>query len=258
VTGYGVALFFHSLFRWGVLLAGVAALAAAAHGWLRSRAYAPGDDRVQRVFVGLFDLQFLLGLTLYVFFSPIVDAFWDAPRVAMKEHTLRFFGIEHVTMMVLASGVLHSARVRAKKAPSDRLRHRRFALGAFFSLALMAAAVPWPGLRHGRPLARGLSTTPAVPVVAGDACPEAYASRCATCHGVEGAGDGIAAAALRPPPRSFRARGWDAGRTDDALAAVIREGGVRHGLSAAMPSHADLSDAEVAGLVRCVRRFQAR
>lgn len=258
MTGYSFALFLHSTLRWGVVLAGLIALANALNGWLRARSFTPADERLQRAFVGITDLQFLLGLALYFFFSPIVDAFWDAPRAAMKERTLRFFGIEHVTSMVVAVALLHVGRVRAKKAPADRLRFRRFALTSFFALALMGAAIPWPGLRHGRPLARGPSV-PAASVasaVAAPACPPSFVSRCSACHGVEGAGDGPGAVALQPPPRSFRVHGWDAAKSDDALAAVIREGGARHGLSAAMPAHSDLSEGDLRDLVRCVRSFQ--
>jgi mono/diheme cytochrome c family protein len=258
VTGYSVTLFLHSTLRWAVVVAGLASLVAAAHGFFRSRPYTRADDRAHRAFVGLTNIQFLVGLALYLFLSPIVDAFWDAPLVAMKERTLRFFGMEHVTTMVIAIGVLHTGSARAKKAPSDRLRFRRLALASFFTLLLMVAAIPWPGLRHGRPLARAFSTPPAAVASAGATCPESFVARCAACHGVEGAGDGVAASALRPPPRSFRARGWDAGKSDHSLAAIIREGGARHGQSAAMPAHSDLSNTEIVELVRCVRGFQTR
>jgi mono/diheme cytochrome c family protein len=257
VTGYSFVLFCHSTLRWAVVLAGAVALARSAQGFFTRRAATPGDERAQRAFVGLFDLQFLLGLALYFFYSPIVDAFWDAPRAAMKEHTVRFFGIEHIMMMLIASAVLHAGRTRAKKATLDRARHRSFMLASFFSLALIGAAIPWPGLRHGRPLARGPSDAPA-PVATPGACPEAYAARCAVCHGARGAGDGLAASALEPPPRSFRTRGWDAGKSDAELASVVREGGARHGLSAAMPSHSDLADGDITALVHCVRTFQSR
>jgi mono/diheme cytochrome c family protein len=92
----------------------------------------------------------------------------------------------------------------------------------------------------------------------GATCPESFVVRCSACHGVQGAGDGVSASTFRPPPRSFRTRGWDAGRSDETLAAVIREGGARHGLSAAMPAHPDLSDGEIRDLVSCVRGFQSR
>jgi hypothetical protein len=260
VTGYSFVLFLHSTLRWAVVLAGLLALGGALSGWLRARPFTPADERLQRAFVGLTDLQFLLGLGLYLFFSPIVDAFWDAPRVALKEHTLRFFGIEHITTMVAAVALLHAGRVRAKKAPTELLRFRRFALTSLFTLALMGAAIPWPGLRHGRPLARGpsLASSPVASAAAAPVCPPSFVSRCSPCHGVEGAGDGPGAAALKPTPRSFRVQGWDSGKSDDALAAVIREGGARHGLSAAMPDHSDLPGAEISELVRCVRSFQSR
>jgi hypothetical protein len=260
VTGYSFTLFLHSTLRWLVLVAGFLSLASAAHGFLRPRAYTRTDDRIQRAFTGFTDTQFLIGLALYFFYSPIVDAFWDAPRAAMKEHGVRFFGIEHVTTMVIAVSVLHAGRTRAKKAATDRLRFRRLAVSSFLTLALMAAAIPWPGLRHGRPLARGLSTEAATSASArpGAACPESFVGRCAPCHGANGAGDGVAASAFRPPPRSFQAPGWDAGKSDDVLRAIIREGGARHGLSAAMPAHSDLADGEIQDLVRCVRAFQSR
>jgi mono/diheme cytochrome c family protein len=260
VTGYSFALFLHSTLRWAVVFAGALALGSATHGWWRRRAYAPSDERAHRAFVGLTDLQFLLGIGLYFFLSPFVDAFWHSPRVAMKESTLRFFGIEHVTTMVAAVLVLHVGRVRAKKALTDSVRFRRLALTCFVALALMGAGIPWPGLRHGRPLSRWPSapTASAPHVLAARACPDSFVARCSACHGVDGAGDGPGAAALRPPPRSFRAPGWDRGRSDAALEAVVRDGGARHGLSAAMPGHADLSDGEIRDLVRCVRGFQQR
>ena len=124
MTGYSFVLFCHSLLRWAVVLAGLLAFGSALHGLMMRRTMGPGDERVRRAFVGLFDLQFLLGLALYFFFSPIVDAFWDAPRVAMKEHTVRFFGIEHVTTMLIASVVLVWVAARSLIKPRRRLPPR--------------------------------------------------------------------------------------------------------------------------------------
>src|SRR5262249_23442793 len=111
------------------------------------------------------------------------------------------------------------------------------------------ASIPWPSRPYGRPLVRGL------PERATAACPPSYAERCAACHGASGHGDGPAASSLRPPPRNFTDRAW-AGRSDDELAALLRDGGARHGLSAAMPAQPDLGAAEIEALVGCVRRLQ--
>ena len=47
-----------------------------------------------------------------------------------------------------------------------------------------------------------------------------------------------------PTPRNFSLL---EGKTDAQLVHVIREGGSAHGLSAAMPAHADLSEADLTG-----------
>ena len=51
-----------------------------------------------------------------------------------------------------------------------------------------------------------------------------YDMYCATCHGATGAGDGPAGAALQPPPRSFSDPAQMAGKTDEQLLEVIRNG----------------------------------
>ncbi|MBI4366027.1 MAG: c-type cytochrome [Deltaproteobacteria bacterium] len=52
-----------------------------------------------------------------------------------------------------------------------------------------------------------------------------YAQQCATCHGIAGAGDGPAAAALKPPPRDFtQEAGWKFGRSQSQLFKTLNEG----------------------------------
>lgn len=85
--------------------------------------------------------------------------------------------------------------------------------------------------------------------VAEDADPEAtlFGSRCASCHGAAGRGDGMAAPG---PVPDFTDPELQSGRTDEALARVIVEG---RGL---MPAFGDeLTEAGVAAMVRYVRRL---
>jgi mono/diheme cytochrome c family protein len=67
-----------------------------------------------------------------------------------------------------------------------------------------------------------------------------YTSRCATCHGQEGTGDGPAGTALTPRPRNFHDGAWQASVTDDQIDRVIREGGAAIGKSPLMPPNPDL------------------
>lgn len=58
---------------------------------------------------------------------------------------------------------------------------------------------------------------------------------CATCHGPEGRGDGFNAYNLDPRPRDLADPAFQAQRSHDDLAAIIRLGGGAAGLSTAMP-----------------------
>jgi caa(3)-type oxidase subunit IV len=54
---------------------------------------------------------------------------------------------------------------------------------------------------------------------------ELFHQQCATCHGNEGKGDGVAAAALVPHPRNFTAAdGWKNGRTPAMVFKTLKEG----------------------------------
>ena len=80
--------------------------------------------------------------------------------------------------------------------------------------------------------------------------PEKFAAMCAACHGAEGAGDGVAAASLKPPPANFTRSEFWAERTDEAVSAAIAKGGAGVGKSAMMPAFsAMLSDEEIAEMV---------
>jgi mono/diheme cytochrome c family protein len=57
---------------------------------------------------------------------------------------------------------------------------------------------------------------------------------CVTCHGPAGAGDGPAAAALRPQPRHLGDPEWQASVDDDHIKKVITDGGASVGLSPMM------------------------
>ena len=67
-----------------------------------------------------------------------------------------------------------------------------------------------------------------------------FKSRCASCHGATGKGDGAASAGLNPKPRNFSDAAWQKGATDEHLENIIVKGGAAVGKSAAMPSNPDL------------------
>lgn len=82
-----------------------------------------------------------------------------------------------------------------------------------------------------------------------------FRTRCSTCHGLQGRGDGPGSAGLNPHPRNFTDHSWQASVTDEHISQIIQFGGTAVGLPAAMPPNPDLQSKPgvVAGLVAKVR-----
>lgn len=80
-----------------------------------------------------------------------------------------------------------------------------------------------------------------------------YETRCSPCHGMGGAGDGPAAAAIEPKPRNFRDPAFWAGRTAEQLRMVVRQG--RPGTMMA-PFAGILSDREIEAVVGYIETFR--
>ena len=152
---YPLMLVVHPLLRWVVLAAGLVAFGRALAGMRGRRAWTAGDDRAGQLFVGMLDLQFLIGIALYLVFSPITRAAFQDFGAAMASPILRFWAVEHILGMVIALALAHIGRVRVRKTTDPVRRYKLAAI--FFGLALVAivATIPWPGMPAGRPLFRG-------------------------------------------------------------------------------------------------------
>ena len=151
---YSLLLTFHSYWRWVVLVAGVVATGHAWLGLIRGFAWLPRGRKLGLAFLVSVDVQLIVGLLLYAVFSPFARIAFSNFGAAMKDANLRFWTVEHALTQLLAVALLHVGNVRVKKAPSDALRYRRFAVYASAALVLMLIAIPWPMLDIGRPLFR--------------------------------------------------------------------------------------------------------
>ncbi|MEO8561106.1 MAG: cytochrome c/FTR1 family iron permease [bacterium] len=76
-----------------------------------------------------------------------------------------------------------------------------------------------------------------------------YTQRCASCHGVAGAGDGALARSLTRLPPEIGTVAWQIEHTDDQLSQVVRAGIA----GTSMPSSRELSDSQVKSVVAYVR-----
>jgi high-affinity iron transporter len=81
-----------------------------------------------------------------------------------------------------------------------------------------------------------------------------YTQRCASCHGVTGAGDGALARSLTTLPPEIGTMAWQVEHSDEEIAAVVK-----HGIAgSAMPPSSDLTDAQAAAVVAYTRTLPAK
>jgi hypothetical protein len=151
---YNAVLTTHSWMRWVVLLLGLLAIVRALAGARAKRPWSGADTRAGRLFGIALDVQFLLGLLLYLALSPITRAAMQNVGEAMRVSGMRYWAVEHVFGMVVALAFAHAGQARVRKTADPVAKHRVAAV--FFILALLAIAVsiPWPGTPNARPLVR--------------------------------------------------------------------------------------------------------
>jgi hypothetical protein len=151
---YFAVLGLHSWLRWAIVILGVVAVVRALGG-RGGRPWSPGDEAIGRWLVIAIDVQFLLGLLLYAFLSPITRVAFADFGGAMANAGLRFWAVEHLLGVVVATALAHVGRVKIRNANSDRRKHGLAATFFGIALIILLASIPWPGMPAGRPLFRG-------------------------------------------------------------------------------------------------------
>ena len=149
---YSSALWLHSLLRWAVLLTGLVAWFRSIAGATAKRPWGPKDELWGLLFTVTLDLQFLVGLALYIFISPITKAAFQNFSVVMSEPIYRYWAVEHIAGMLIAIALAHVGRVRVRKATGDVRRHRLVMIFFGLALVIIVSSIPWPWFRIGRPL----------------------------------------------------------------------------------------------------------
>jgi|ERR1043165_3562263 hypothetical protein len=139
---YATLLPLHNLFRWPVLFSLLYAIFRAYRGWLGNRPFTAHDNSVRHWTATIAHIQLVLGLMLY-FISPIVTYFLQHFKEAMHDRELRFFGMEHITMMLTGIVIITIGSVLAKRKPTDRQKFKTMAIGFTFGLLVILSSVPW-------------------------------------------------------------------------------------------------------------------
>ncbi|MXV14283.1 hypothetical protein [Hufsiella ginkgonis] len=139
---YPILLPLHSLLRWLVLAALLIAICRAFYGWLNTRPFSRHDDLLRHWTATICHIQFMVGLTLY-FVSPLARYFISHTGEAIHMREIRFFGMEHITMMFIGIAIISTGSAKAKRKQTDREKFKTMAVWYAVGLLIILSSIPW-------------------------------------------------------------------------------------------------------------------
>ena len=140
------------MIRWVATILGLVAVARAVSGLSSKSGWTDRDATFGRLFAVSLDVQLLLGLLMYLFFSTITSSAFQNMGDAMGNSVVRFWVVEHPIMMLAAVALAHIGVVRARKAAEPSAKHRAALIFLGIALLLILVGTPWPFSTAERPL----------------------------------------------------------------------------------------------------------
>ncbi len=139
---YSTLLPIHSLIRWLVLFSLLFSIVRAYRGWLSSKKFLGFDNSIRHWTATIAQIQLVIGLWLY-YISPITNYFMNNYQEALHLREIRFFGMEHSLMMIIAIVVITLGSAKAKRKPTDAEKYKTMAIWFTVGLFIILSSVPW-------------------------------------------------------------------------------------------------------------------
>lgn len=142
----------HSTLRYFIVILVVAAIITSLMGWLNKKPYTPGNKKLALFSLIFVHIQLVLGLLIYV-----MGKYYKGFQVmkALKQigagndviAPIRFYTIEHISMMIIAIALITIGYSTSKRAATDEAKHKKIAVFYLIGFLIMFFAIPWPFLK---------------------------------------------------------------------------------------------------------------
>ena len=139
---YSTLLAFHSIIRWLVLASLLFAIFRAYKGWMLGKEFSRFENLVRHWTATIAHIQLVLGLSLY-FISPITYYFLHHYKDAVHQRAIRFFGMEHSLMMIIAIVIITIGSAKAKRKQTDKDKFKTMAIWFTIGLIIIFTSIPW-------------------------------------------------------------------------------------------------------------------
>jgi hypothetical protein len=135
-------LVFHSLWRWLVLFSLIIAICKSFVGWRNKSEFTKIDNLIRHNTATIAHVQLLLGIWLY-FVSPIVAYFLANFKTAIHLREIRFFGMEHISVMITAIVMLTIGSIKAKRKVDGQSKFKTIFIWFGIAFLLILSSIPW-------------------------------------------------------------------------------------------------------------------
>lgn len=139
---YLFLLALHSLTRWFVLISLLFAIFRSYRGWLGQKPFTQTDHIARIAAATMAHVQLVIGICLY-FISPVVNYFLHNFSQAVHMRQIRFFGMEHITMMIIAIVLITIGSAKAKRKTAHEARFKTMAIWFSIALFIIFMSIPW-------------------------------------------------------------------------------------------------------------------
>lgn len=140
---YQLLLPVHSLVRWILLFTLLYSWIRSAVALFKHSSFTRQDNLLRSITSGVSHLQLIIGLVLY-FRSPVTTYFRTQTASAIANPDIAFFGLYHITFMVLAVLSITIGASKAKRDSLDAGKHRQIFRWFGVAVLLILLAIPWP------------------------------------------------------------------------------------------------------------------
>jgi hypothetical protein len=137
---YTGLLHLHSFLRWVILLLLVISILMSLAGMTGKKPFSAGQAKTALFLMISAHIQLLVGLYEWIF-GP-----WGVKRLSDigTDRVARFYGVEHITAMVIAIALITIGRGVAKKSIPDAAKQRRTFWFFLAALVIILVSIPWP------------------------------------------------------------------------------------------------------------------
>ena len=140
---YTLTLATHNIMRWVVLILAIYALYRVFAGLFGKKVWSEADRKSLSFYAIGMDVQLVLGLLLYFVFGGWFGMVTSDTAAVMSNSGMRFFAVEHFSVMLVAVILAHVATIMAKRATESRKAFRNGAIFLTLSVLAVLVAIPW-------------------------------------------------------------------------------------------------------------------